>query len=96
MGPDGEVHVYTLDFGNGDRILDAYDLHDEDSFQPGDRISVTGAPSRFENDPRMLVFQHDFAGWPIRPTAGHIPARGRAKVGAPARLGQSTRKSRFL
>ncbi len=53
-GPDGEVHVYTLDFGNGDRILDTYGL-DENSFQPGDRISVTGAPSRFENDTRMLV-----------------------------------------
>ena len=54
VGPNGEMQVYTLDFGNGDRILQAYDL-DENSFQPGDRISVTGAPSRFENDTRMLV-----------------------------------------
>ena len=45
VDPDGEVQVYTLDFGNGDRILDIYDL-DENSFQPGDRISVTGAPSQ--------------------------------------------------
>ena len=54
VGPDGVVHVYTLDFGNGDRFLYTYGL-DENSFQPGDRISVTGAPSHFENDPRMLV-----------------------------------------
>lgn len=55
VGPDGEVRVYALDFGNGDRLLDEYDLHDQDSFQPGDRLRVTGAPSHFENDPRMLV-----------------------------------------
>lgn len=54
-GPDGEMQIYQLDFGNGDRILQAYDLHEPDSFRPGDWLRVTGAPSRFGDDPRMLV-----------------------------------------
>lgn len=54
-GPDGSMQIYSLDFGNGDRILKTYNLDERDSFESGDRIRATGSPSRLANDPRLLV-----------------------------------------
>ena len=51
---NGGTAVYQLDFGNTPRMIEDNGW-DESSFQPGDRVSVTGSPSRLGNDTRFLV-----------------------------------------
>ncbi len=51
---NGQATVYQLDFGNTPRMVEDNNW-DESSFQPGDRVSVTGSPSRLSNDSRLLV-----------------------------------------
>ena len=51
---NGGMAVYQLDFSNTLRMIEDNGW-DESSFQPGDRVSVTGSPSRLGNDTRFLV-----------------------------------------
>ena len=51
---NGQTAVYQLDFGNTPRMVEDNNW-DESSFQPGDRVGVTGSPSRVSNDARLLV-----------------------------------------
>jgi len=51
---NGGRTVFQLDFGNTPRMIEDNGW-DESSFQPGDRVSVTGSPSRLRNDTRFLV-----------------------------------------
>lgn len=51
---NGRATVYQLDFGNTPRMIEDNGW-DEGSFQPGDRVSATGSPSRLSNDTRFLV-----------------------------------------
>ena len=51
---NGGTAVYQLDFGNTPRMIEDNGW-DESSFQPGDRVSVIGSPSRLGNDTRFLV-----------------------------------------
>ncbi len=54
MAANGRATVYQLDFGNTPRMIED-NSWDESSFQSGDRISVTGSPSRLDDDTRLLV-----------------------------------------